>query len=85
MSSKSSKKQSVMSVGNFYKKPSAQLNINEIFGDILVYFRMMALIMGAAGTKGFGLLVVWIFYAPFWLLFKLYIDIKEFIKILLNT
>jgi hypothetical protein len=30
-----------MSVGNFYKKPSAQLNINEIFGDILVYNLMM--------------------------------------------
>jgi hypothetical protein len=50
-----------------------------------VYFRMMGLIMGAEGLQGMGLLVVWIFYAPFWLLFKLYIDIKEFIKILLNT
>jgi hypothetical protein len=39
--SKSSKKQSALSTGGFYKKPSAQLDINDIFGDILVYNLMM--------------------------------------------
>jgi hypothetical protein len=41
--------------------------------------------LGAEGIKGAGLLIVWIFYAPFWLLFNAYIDVTEFIKILLNT
>ena len=62
-----------------------KMTILHLFLVFVVYFRMIVLIIGAEGPYGMWAVAIWIFYAPFFLMYSLCKDINNFVNILKDT